>query len=741
MSTEILNRICDLRSQFDDLCNRHSDDESFMDAVHDACKDFSEVEKIKESYQKDTDTDRLLRIGIVGRVKVGKSSLLNSLIFDGKDILPKAATPMTAALTYLEYGEKVAVTVEFFTEGDIKKLKENAEDYEKRLKNKQEECFKKLKERRSRNPQTTPSDSQIKEDAIKQAEKEIRGENLSLSAAYDQYQRIERAGSNIRVEIERGEKIIPVNSIDDIASVLTDYVGESGPYMPFTRNVNIRLPLDVLKEVTIVDTPGFNDPVPSRDDKARELLSNCDVVLILSPANQMLSKSDTDVLSKITTKDGIQEIFIVASQFDNTLFGGEVKAEANGKLEDAVESNKIKLSKQIKDVLSGEINSDGVFNTILKEGEKRIFHSSGLCQAMLQTWESKASWDEGRKKVWSNLSRDYADYFSDNNAETSKHFLEYLGNIAAINGSIESVKIQKKKIFKDKLEKFEQRHITIAQDSKKQILEYVEQRKNDIKTRDLEKLTKEIESIEEFAGKIRPALKDIFADTIDGWYFETRNDCKILLKNFFSEAKGGIDSAEGSDSKSWTTGHLFWKKHHSETFTTVKTATVKDAIRRFIQSFNADVSLFVQEQNLNLIRKLSSAVAQFWGAEASEESMSIHEIRNAVRSLVASVIDDEIKYAGETSFSSETGILTDSYAEDFLDEANEFIGKLESEFTELANDKIKETKARLSKVDFAKSILEKYEKILETKKKEAEAPKLALENLQRIQKEVEAIEC
>ena len=65
------------------------------------------------------DENRLLKIGIVGRVKSGKSSLLNALLFAGESILPKAATPMTASLTTLSYGESQTAEVEFFTQEDL----------------------------------------------------------------------------------------------------------------------------------------------------------------------------------------------------------------------------------------------------------------------------------------------------------------------------------------------------------------------------------------------------------------------------------------------------------------------------------------------------------------------------------------------------------------------------------------------------------------------------------------------
>ena len=55
--------------------------------------------------------NRKLNIGVVGQVKAGKSSFLNTLLFNGQEILPKAATPKTATLTKMEYAEETVIQV------------------------------------------------------------------------------------------------------------------------------------------------------------------------------------------------------------------------------------------------------------------------------------------------------------------------------------------------------------------------------------------------------------------------------------------------------------------------------------------------------------------------------------------------------------------------------------------------------------------------------------------------------
>lgn len=753
----MLEKLCALRGSFDRVMERHINDEGFINAVKAGFREHNvpSVEELRNIYAEETDTARLLRIGIVGRVKAGKSSLLNSLLFGGKDILPKAATPMTAALTYLEYGERISLNVEFFTAKDIEQLRQEAESYEKTLRLKTEEQYTKIKNMLSKNKHARPqSDSDIRKNAETAALNEMK-QNIPLSAAYEQYQQMKKAPDRIRSEInllaaEHTQKssdsegsapsqTIPVNSIQDIASVLSDYVGESGAYMPFTRSVNIKLPLPELQGVTVVDTPGFNDPVPSRNDKARHLLQQCDVVLILSLTNQIMSKNDTEVIEKITKKDGIRELFVVASQFDNALFGQEVIEEADGNIEAAIRFVKMQITGQIKQVLTG-INTGDIFTSIITGGEKNIFHSSGICQSMLQTWEEKVQWDGGRKQVWHNLTREYPDYFSDGDAETSKQSLALLGNINPIKQAIENVKMQKDRIFAEKIAGFERKYTANVLASKKELLAYLDARKADIERLNLGTLEKEIAALQNTCGKISDGLKDALWDTFDSWYFKTREDCNTKLGNFFAKAQSGVAAAEKSDVRRWITYRwLFWKEEHSESYTVVNTDSVKNEIELFIDKFNVHVKAFMNNQIKVLAKDAAGQVAHFWDTHFSGNVVDTYEVKNAIRSLVLDSIDTNIEYTGETSFSSLSGTLTYSAAEDFIVQAQGFVKKLQLEFKRIVSDKLEDIFNRLTHADLAGQFIKKYEILINNKKKEAENPKQALEQLSRLKKELETV--
>lgn len=107
------------------------------------------TEELEKTLKELQDTNRDLKVGIIGRVKAGKSSLLNALIFEGVEVLPKVATPMTASLTILKYADTLSAEVEFYSPKDILELENEHERYVREFNRIVDEEVKKQKEKQS----------------------------------------------------------------------------------------------------------------------------------------------------------------------------------------------------------------------------------------------------------------------------------------------------------------------------------------------------------------------------------------------------------------------------------------------------------------------------------------------------------------------------------------------------------------------------------------------------------------
>lgn len=174
-----------------------------------------ELEKTIKGMQAE---NRGLKVGIIGRVKAGKSSLLNALIFEGKEVLPKAATPMTSSLTILKYAQNLSAETQFYDEQDMEELKRDHERYEREFQRIVDEEVKKLEEKRqgllnkakgvmggigkafSRNKsdeeapkQKILSPEEIRERAQKIAKNDLN-KDAKLTASHDQYERMKKSG-------------------------------------------------------------------------------------------------------------------------------------------------------------------------------------------------------------------------------------------------------------------------------------------------------------------------------------------------------------------------------------------------------------------------------------------------------------------------------------------------------------------------------------------------------------------
>ncbi|MDU9776569.1 dynamin family protein, partial [Helicobacter pylori] len=297
------------------------------------------TEELEKTLKELQDTNRDLKVGIIGRVKAGKSSLLNALIFDGVEVLPKAATPMTASLTILKYAQNLSAEVEFYSPKDILELKNEHERYVREFNRIVEEEVKKQKEKQSLSNRAKEkvkkignkvfgknksdeapkervlSDEEILEKARRIAKSELE-KGTKLVSSHDQYEKMKKSGS---LNTENLDPRIQANSLEDLNQKLLQFVGANGKFMPYTKAVQISLNNPNLKDLEVIDTPGVNDPIASREERTKALLKDCDVVFIVSPSGQFLTDSDMSLFDRVSNKEGLQEIYFVASQADSAV--------------------------------------------------------------------------------------------------------------------------------------------------------------------------------------------------------------------------------------------------------------------------------------------------------------------------------------------------------------------------------------------------------------------------------------
>ncbi len=193
------------------------------------------AEELEKTLKEMQDTNRDLKVGIIGCVKAGKSSLLNALIFEGVEVLPKAATPMTASLTVLKYDQTLSAEVEFYSQKDILELKNEHARYEREFQRMVGEEVKEQKEKQSFSNRTKErfknvskmfsgnksdkeaskdrvlSDEEILEKAGKIAKSELE-KDTKLVSLYDQYEKMKKAVCSTRKTWIRAFKPIAYKS-------------------------------------------------------------------------------------------------------------------------------------------------------------------------------------------------------------------------------------------------------------------------------------------------------------------------------------------------------------------------------------------------------------------------------------------------------------------------------------------------------------------------------------------------
>lgn len=743
--------IIQLNNQIEEFVNKNnfSHDALALKQEH-AIQKSEEWQRVLDSF---AEQGRVLRIGIIGRVKAGKSSMLNALLFNGNDILPKAATPMTAALTIMEYSENVSAEVDFFTQQDIDEIKVKYDLFQKALdskvKEKELENAERIKKKKGVNSLSAEEQQECRNKAKSQAEREMKDD--PSFASYDQYCRIKESGKSLS-DLEQ-YRTISAGSVEELMNgVLNQFVGSSGAFMPFTKSVTLHIPEKGLQGLQIIDTPGINDPVTSRGERTEQLLQDCDVVLIVSPSGQFLSSEDTDLMHRVTTKEGTQQAYLIASQVDNQLFGSESQGLSDPiHVLERISDNLTKharnvLAKQVQEYPSMKVAAD-------KLSKNNVICSSSVAFSMQQRFDEQHTWDANLQHVWRNLNQKFPDVFS--HEELAKNALNQLANIHQIHQIVSEVTANKEQILAQRRIDFENGKRTALQGYLKAWAERINEQIHQIQHADVDELRKQEAELKNQQATIDANVGGVYDDLISDIKLNLSKQLKDKLKSEMRRFDSVSDDAQGSETeyeeylvKEKRGG--FWggildffddgetvTKTRSHSYTTVKAKPIRRAIEEIRSNLEDELGHLSESYSQAWKKKIYSQVVSALREAMGDGELDVNIIARAVKNVLARIPEASFKLEDDIPKSlKKTGKLTGYEAESFIDDAEDYISNLKDVVNKDISAYMTTLVSNLKKIDLAKELTADLENNLKQLLSEIENKEASLFNYQGIQKEL-----
>lgn len=632
--------------------------------------DMAVLDKLIENFKIKTEDfyreNRKLNIGVVGQVKAGKSSFLNTLLFNGEEILPKASTPKTATLTKMEYSEHNIIQVEYYSVEEWEVLEDNA---------------------------LVDLDDEVYTSA-----REIVG-------------MVRRNGLEPIPYLEMGNEQIEFTTYDDLIANLNNYVGEDGRFTPIVKAVTLYLNKEEFKGLSIVDTPGLNDPIASRTIRTKEFIEVCDVVFFLSQSGSFLDKSDWILLSSQLPQKGVKKLVLIASKYDSgirdilrvqdddDIFGDDDNTADN--IPKACKIIKKKLKKRakvkveefIKDLSVRESSSELI--EVIKQCSDPILVSSMACNMAKKKEED---YTKEELNVYNALKKFSDDIGSD---------LRLLGNFDEVNAIFSGVVAEKEAILEQKAKSFIPTAMAELCACLEEFKAKASKRLSVLEQNDREALLEQKKFIECQINNIRADITTVFGELNAKLETEKAEGVREMRE----ASKDYLDVRERTGSLtrhgSYTTGHLWWKKTHHYTYQEHYSYCIAsdaiDNLRKFsMEAVNQVEKVFSDALELKEIkRRMLNVVVQNFdmGSEKYDSALFRILVEETVAQIEFPVFNIDISDAMNGIAAKFTGELTSAGQKTELTTAlSKAISRIYDELCKKLTSSVAEFKAEMKNI-------------------------------------------
>lgn len=617
--------------------------EAFIGNLQDVSndKDKEQLEQFNANFKRKIEDffseNRKLNIGVIGQVKAGKSSFLNTVLFDGKEILPKASTPKTATLTKMEYSDENIIEIEYYSREDWEVIEDNA-------------------------AQADILDGEI------------------FTSARELVDMVTDNGIDVDEKLEKGIEQLRFNTYEDLIAQLNQYVGEDGKYTPLVKAVTFYLNKEDFKGISIVDTPGLNDPIVSRTLRTKEFIEVCDVVFFLSQSSSFLDKSDWELLSAQLPQKGVKKLVLIASKYDSgirdvlreeaedDIFGGDNNTASN--ILDACKLIEKKLTRRVRDKIkeyekdTGKTETQEKLLEIIKECKKPIPISAMTYNMSQKTVED---YNAEERNVYQALSK-----FSDN----IQYDMKKMGNIETVQGVFESVIEEKERILEEKSISF----IPTAKEELRSLLssfrEKSEKRLSLLSGNDREQLLQQKQAMEEQINGVKADILTVFGEwnvKLESEKAEGIRELRSISKEYSSlNERTGTTTKTGSYTVSTSKWYnpFSWGSSRTEYYTYEEhysylvASDAVDNLRNFVfDATNRVETVFTEAINIKEMKRrlLNVVVNNFdMGSEKYDSSLFRIMVEDTVNKIEFPMIKIDASSAMDKIASEFTGELTSS---------------------------------------------------------------------------------
>lgn len=227
--------------------------------------DEQKVDALREA--KDNLLQNRFLVAVCGQMNSGKSTLLNALLF-ADEVLPMNVTTMTAKITLMSGGEHEKVVAILYTPEEFDTVRSSQAN-------------------------------RHSGEELKKAREAARVAGLSEA--------------NLLKNPARKENRNGLDSLDEFVAVFD----KGGLYSVYVKEVQLLCDRPWLHQVTVVDTPGTNDPNPVRDRITRDWIARADAVVFVTFAGQAgMTNEDVQFIDQYLAHIDRNHIVIAVNKCD-----------------------------------------------------------------------------------------------------------------------------------------------------------------------------------------------------------------------------------------------------------------------------------------------------------------------------------------------------------------------------------------------------------------------------------------